>query len=263
MTTAQDGWRTYDEFSPGIDANRLPAADLSGTEITVRATDGPAVRYLFRDGHTVEWAASAGGWDGASGADPYDAVEVGEHAAFLDVGFASRPRESLTTIFSRRTGRALVVHSHIAAQASPEAPQVRQSFWTGEVGDGPVGGPEPVPTRDLIGRRALYRYSPDHLYEHVYLSSERYAWQCLRGVQRGHGDVDLATTYKFDDDLYVFTFREFRIPVASVWLYDMRGLTTTGKFLGLRTDGSPQSTRGGGRILPLGSVAYPEDGQPV
>jgi hypothetical protein len=47
-------------------------------------------------------------------------------------------------------------------------------------------------TRELIGHRKLYRYSPDHLYEHVYLSSERYVWQCIQGVQRAHGAVDMA-----------------------------------------------------------------------
>jgi hypothetical protein len=258
-----EGWKTYDEFSPGIDTSRLPAADLTGSRLTVRLPAGPTVTYRFRDARTVEWWASGGGWDGRGAVDPYDAVEVGEHATFLDVPFVSSPGESLTTIFSRRTHRALGVHSRILPEPVPDTPQVGQTFWTGAVGDGPPAGPEPAPTRDLIGRRALYRYSPDHLYEHVYLSSQRYAWQCLRGVQRGHGDVDLATTYRFDADLYVFTFREFRIPVASVFLYDMRALTSTGKFLGLTGEGRPQHTRAGARILPLGSVAYPEDAQPV
>jgi hypothetical protein len=85
--------------------------------------------------------------------------------------------------------------------------------------------------------RNVFRYSPLHLYEHVYLSSERYAWQCLRGEQRGHGDVDLSTLWKFADGLYLFCFREFVIPVA-----DHR--------------------RAGGHIYPLGAVRYP-DVQPV
>ena len=51
-------------------------------------------------------------------------------------------------------------------------------------------------------------------------------------MQRGHGDVDLSSTYKFDDDLYVFCFREFPIPVASLFLYDMKALTSTGASSG-------------------------------
>lgn len=132
------------------------------------------------------------------------------------------------------------------------------------VGDGEPerDSPTPAPTRDLIGHRFLHRYSPNHLYEHVYLNSERYCWQCLEGVQRGHGDVDLTSTYKFDEDLYVFAFREFRIAVASVFFYDMKGLTSTGRFLGLTGDGHAEHTRSGARIIRLGDVEYP-DVQPV
>lgn len=261
MTTVDQEWKNYDDFAFGIDTNRLPAADLSGTELTVDLSpEGPRMHYAFRDAETVEWTAS-GAWEG-SGTDPYDAVEVGEHAVFLDVPFASRPRESLTTIFSRRTHRALGIHCHIAAEAVPDVPQVSQSFWTGAVNDETPTGPEPHESRILIGRRALYRYSPNHLYEHVYLSSQRYAWQCLEGVQRGHGDVDLTTTYEFDEDLIVFTFREFKIPVASVWLYDMKAQTSTGKFLGLTGEGKPESSKGGANIIQLGVATYP-DAQPV
>lgn len=263
MTAANDDWRTYDELAVGSDTYRLPPADLSGTVLTVDAGRGPLVTYSFADPSDVVWSASRTGWEGSGGTDPYDAVEVAEDALFLNVAFASRPREALTTIAHRSSGHALVVHSQIDEQASADRPQVRQSFWPAVLAGQQVDGPPPAPTRDLIGRRALYRYSPTQLYEHVYLSSERYAWQCLEGVQRGHGDVDLASTYRLAQDLYVFAFREFRIPVATVWLYDMRALTTTGMFLGLTAGGEPMVTRGGGRIMPLGSVVYPDGVAPV
>ena len=118
-------------------------------------------------------------------------------------------------------------------------------------------------SRDLIGKRNLYRYSPHHLYEHVYISSERYAWQCVQGVQRGHGDMDMSTVWKFADGLYLFCFREFRIAVASVWLHDLGyQLMTTGVFLGINGDGEAEHSRAGGHIYPIGSVDYP-DVQPV
>lgn len=263
MSAADDDWRTYDELAVDSDTYRLPSADLSGTELTVAATGGPLVEYRFGDRSTVRWTASGPGWDGAAGTDDCDAVEVGERALFLNVAFASRPREALTTVLDRLSGRALVVHSQIDERAAADRPQVRQTFWPATIAGREPSGPAPAPTRDLIGRRALYRYSPTQLYEHVYLNSERYAWQCLQGVQRGHGDVDLASTYKLDSGLYVFAFREFRIPVATVWLYDMEALTTTGIFLGLTAGGEPMVTRGGGRIMPLGCVTYPEGVAPA
>lgn len=265
MATSIPGedWKTYDQFAHGIDTYRLPGSDRSGTDLTVRLDGGPALQIAFLDAHQARWSAAGDGWENAGGTDEYDAVAIDDRAVFLDLNPASRPRESLTLVFSPRTGRALAVHSQIAAEPEPGVPQVRQTFWTGSTGDVAPSGEPPAPTRDLIGRRNLYRYSPEHLYEHVYLNSERYVWQCLQGVQRGHGDCDLATTYKFDDDLYLFTFREFRIPVASVWLHDFAGMHTTGKFLGLRGDGQAEASRGGGRIIPLGAVSYPDDAPPV
>jgi hypothetical protein len=126
----------------------------------------------------------------------------------------------------------------------------------------PALGAPAAPTRDLIGWRALYRYSPNHLYEHIYLSSERYAWQCLVGEQRGHGDVDLASTWSLGDGLYVFTFREFLIPVAATWLYDLTAMRTTGVFFGLGAAGTAQCKPGGAVITELGRASYPDE-QPI
>jgi hypothetical protein len=265
MTDIEPGWKTYDDFALGIGTNRLPAEDLTGTSLEVRTDSGLILECAFGDADQVSWRATGvPGWEDAAGVDPYDAVAVGEHALFVDLPLVSRPREALTVISSRRSRRALVVVSTIAPDPTPGEPQVRQHFWPGVVGDGDPapGSPTPAPTRDLIGHRFLHRYSPNHLYEHVYLNSERYCWQCLEGVQRGHGDVDLTSTYKFDEDLYVFAFREFRIAVASLFFYDMKALTSTGRFLGLTGDGRAEHTRSGAWISRLGEVEYP-DVQPI
>jgi hypothetical protein len=150
-------------------------------------------------------------------------------------------------VYSTTTNRATVIRSRIAAEAVEGTPQVSQEFWAATTDGGPATGEIPGPSRDLIGKRAVYRYSPHHLYEHIYLSSQRYGWQCLEGVQRGHGDTDLSTVWKFADGLYLFCFREFRIAVASVWLHG---------------EGVSEHSRAGGHIYPLGAVSYP-DAQPV
>jgi len=115
----------------------------------------------------------------------------------------------------------------------------------------------------LIGLRALYTYSPHHVYEHVYLSSQRYRWQCLVGVQRGHSDVDLATTYKFDENQYIFTFREFIIPVASVFFYNFDQMRSTGKFLGVTKDGAIENNPAGAFIQKASMTFYPQGTEPV
>jgi hypothetical protein len=262
----QQEWRTYDEFAYGIDTNRLPRSDkLAGQELRVTFNDGSSFEYRFKDVSTCEWRTVVGPGAGASGTDRYEAVEVDDGVYFIDATFQARPREALTVIANLRTRRALAVFSVVAEKETPGEPRVQQRFHTGTVGDPsiPPEGPEPAPTRDLIGKRALYRYSPNHLYEHIYLSSKRYCWQCLVGVQRGHGDSDLATTYKFDEGRYVFTFREFRIPVASVFFYNMDKLRSTGKFLGVTADGAIENNPAGAYIIPLGTTKYPDGVEPV
>lgn len=258
-----DEWRSYDEFAAGIDTYRLPSADLSGETITIVLDGGLTVRLSFLDADLVSWSADAEFASPDPSTDPYDAVRVRDDVVYLNLPFSTRTREALTLVFSTTTGRALGVHSVIQEVHDDDVPQVTQQFWAGLIDGRPVSGVAPAISRDLIGKRNVYRYSPAHLYEHVYMSSERYMWQCLQGVQRGHGDVDLSTVWKFDDGLYLFCFREFKIAVASVWLHDLGyNLRTTGVFLGLNADGQSEHSKAGGHIYPLGSVIYP-DIQPI
>ncbi len=260
-----DKWRTYDEFAAGIDTYRLPAADLSGEQLLVTLDDGSGLELRFLDAATVEWTARGLLEVPIGTRDPYDAVAVRDDVFFLNLPLTSRERESLTLVYSRRSGRVVAVQSTIQPddQVTEDVPQVAQAFRAGMLRGVRVSGEQPAASRDLIGKRNVYRYSPAHLYEHVYLSSQRYAWQCLQGVQRGHGDVDLSTVWKFEEGLYLFCFREFKIAVASVWLHDLSyQLRTTGIFLGLDGSGAAEHARAGGHIYPLGVVAYP-DVQPV
>lgn len=259
---ADDEWRTYDEFAAGIDTYRLPNTDLAGTELTLTLHDATTVRLQF-EADVVVWEATGSITAAPDTRDPYDAVAVRNDVIFVNLPLQSVERESLTLVYSTTTHRASVVLSVIGDEEIEGTPRVRQTFWSGVTDGGVASASEPGPSRDLIGKRNLYRYSPVHLYEHVYISSQRYAWQCLEGVQRGHGDMDLSTVWKFDDGLYLLCFREFRIAVASVWLHDLGyQLMTTGVFLGLNGEGASEHSRGGGHIYPIGSVAYP-DAQPV
>lgn len=257
-----DDWRTYDEFAAGIDTFRLPNANLEGTELKITLDDDTHIELAFGN-ESVTWQASGSISADAGTTDPYDAVAVREDIYFVNLPFESREREALTLFYSTTSHRVVATLSQIAAEAEEGIPQVSQKFWAGVTDGGEPSGEVPNESRDLIGMRNLYRYSPNHLYEHWYTSSERYAWQNLQGVQRGHGDMDLSTVWKFADGLYLFCFREFRIAVASVWLHDLgANLKTTGIFLGLTGEGKSEHSRAGGDIYPLGHLRYP-DIQPI
>lgn len=253
-------WKNYEDFAAGIDTNRLPTTPaLAGRSLAL--TFGKRRLALdFRSADALQWSQ-----DAEQGSDWYEAIEVAPQTFFLDMTFTAKPRESLTLIVNTASRRVLSIRS-IAADVHVEGrPLVDQFFDVGVLGDerAAPSGTEPAPTRELIGMRTFQRYSPRHLYEHVYLSSQRYCWQCLVGKQRGHGDVDLASYYKFDDQQYVFTFREFLIPVASVFFFNMKDLRSTGKFLGLSSAGAVQNNKAGAFIHKASMTFYAQDAEPV
>ncbi|BCY09346.1 molybdenum cofactor biosynthesis F family protein [Actinoplanes sp. L3-i22] len=251
------GWKGMDDFAPGIDGNRAARTGvLAGTTLDV--DDGGRLHLEFVSADRLRWSSEQGSGDD----DWYEAIEVRPGVFFLTLTFAAEPLRAAVLVVDVPRGRTLTVESHIAAGPTPGRPRVSQLFRPGTVAGTRTLGTPAAPTRDLIGLRALYRYSPEHLYEHIYLSSERYAWQCLVGAQRGHGDVDLASTWSLGDNLYVFTFREFLIPVAATWLYDLTAMRTTGVFFGLGASGAAQCAPGGALITALGRVTYPEE-QPI
>lgn len=253
-------WKNYEDFAAGIDTNRLPTtAALAGK--TFALTFGERRMTLdFQSADALCWSQA-----GEHGRDWYEAIEVAPNTFFLDITFAAKPREALTLIVNTHSRRVLSVRS-IAADVHVEGkPLVDQAFDVGVLGDEPAvpSGIEPGPTRELIGMRTFQRYSPRHLYEHTYLNSQRYCWQCLVGEQRGHGDVDLASYYKFDEQQYLFTFREFLIPVASVFFFNMKDLRSTGKFLGLSSAGAVQNNKAGAFIQRASVTSYEKGAEPV
>lgn len=200
--------------------------------------------------------------DGRSGQDPLEVIEVAPQVYFLDLTFADLPAEAETIVVDFAHNRALSIRSIVREPGeAPGEPRVTQVFRPGMFGE--ASGEAPHLTRDLVELTAHYDYSPNHVYEHIYLSSTRYGWQCLRGVQRGHGDVDLATTYKVGDGLYVFTFREFIIPVASTFVYNLHNMRSTGKFLGVAADGRIVNSPAGAFIKHISRARYEPGLEPV
>ncbi len=75
--------------------------------------------------------------------------------------------------------------------------------------------------------------------------------------------MDLATTYKFAEDQYIFTFREFKIPVASTFFYNFKDMRSTGKFLGITGEGRIQNSPAGAFIRKASMTYYLPGQDPV
>lgn len=259
-TTAPEEWLNYDDFAAGIDHNRIPMTEaLVGQIFTITLNNDREMTLEFKEKHAV--LVTVGG---KAELEWCEAVEVCENTYFIDMTYKTKPTISETLIINTQTLRVLSIECNV--RSSGEAlgePRVAQVYTPGTIAGGEPSGMEPAPTRDLIGLRALYRYSPNHLYEHVYISSERYSWQNLVGVQRGHGDTDMATTYQFSHNQYVFGFREFIIPVASVFFYDWDRMKSTGKFLGVTGAGDIENSQAGADIEKLSMTYYRPGEEPV
>lgn len=260
MTEKPQEWKNYEDFARGIATNRLPVSDcLKGRHCILLLENGRRVtlNFISIDEVIVEE-------NGRKTAEWCEVVAVAQDTCFINLTSKEYPNISETILVNLQTGRVLSIRSTIRAVGEvPGEPRVAQEWVVGILEGQEIMAEAPHESRDLIGLRALYTYSPNHVYEHVYLSSQRYSWQNLKGVQHGHGDTDLATTFKFAPNQYVFGFREFIIPVASVFFYNFEALRSTGTFLGETEDGKARNSPAGALIQKLSMTFYPPGLEPV
>lgn len=251
----------YEDYASEMATHRLPQTGaLVGQTMKITLDSGTSFHLDFVDRNKVAWQMA-----GESGTDWCEVVEVAPQTYFIDVTFAHLPRESQTFVVNVETRQTLGIHTIMREGDVGKEPRAVHEFSPGVVGDPdiPPAGRKPALTRDLIGLRGLYVYSPGQCFEHIYLNSKRYAWQCIVGPLRGEGDVDLASVYKFDDNEYVFAFREFGLPVSTVFFYNWDQMRTTGKFFAIGDDGAIANTPAGALITKLSMAFYPPEMQPI
>jgi len=252
---------TYEDYASKLAVNRLPQTNaLVNQSLKITLASGQSFELEFADRNKVIW--ESGDEDGT---DWCEVVEVAPQTYFIDLTFSHQPWQSQTFIVNVQTRQVLAIRTIMREGDVGKEPRAVHEFWPGVLGDPtiPPTGRKPGPTRDLIGLRALYDYGPEQIMEHIYLSSERYAWQGIIGPLRGQGDVDLSTVYKFDDNQYIFTFREFGLPVSTVFFYNWDQMRLTGKFFAIDDDGAIANTPAGAIIVKLSMAFYPPDLQPV
>jgi hypothetical protein len=151
-------WKNYEDFAAGIATNRLKTTDaLVGKRLQLQFAN-EAMSLNLPSAHEVAWKDGRG-----KGVDWCEVIEVAPNTYFYDMTFASRPREALTVIVNTKSKRVLAVRSVVRPTPVAGEPQVQQEFLAGTLGKPEAGtGVVPAPTRDLIGLRAFYTYSPEH-----------------------------------------------------------------------------------------------------
>jgi hypothetical protein len=251
----------YEDYASELAANRLPQTPaLANQTMKITLELGTSFDLEFADINKVIWESGK-----VRGTDWCEVVEVASNTYFIDITFTNKPHESQTFIANTETRQVLGVCTIMREGDVGDEPRAVHTFAPGVLGDPaiPPTGPTPAPTRDLIGLRGIYTYSPTQCFEHIYLNSQRYAWQCIIGPLRGEGDVDLATVYKFDHNQYIFAFREFGLPVSTVFFYNWDQMRSTGKFFAINENGAIANTPAGALIMKLSMAFYPLDAQPI
>jgi hypothetical protein len=251
----------YEDYASEVATNRLPQSSaLVSQTLQITLDSGTSFDIEFTDLNKCIWQCG-----NDRGTDWCEAVEVAPQTYFIDLTFVRQPRESQTFIVNTETRQVLAIRTIMREGDVGNEPRAVHVFEPGVLGDPatPPKGRTPAPTRDLIGLRGLYTYSPGQCFEHTYLNSLRYAWQCIKGPLRGEGDVDLATVYKFDEYQYIFAFREFGLPVSTVFFYNWDQMKSTGKFFAIGDDGAIANTPAGALINKLSMAFYPLDAQPL
>jgi hypothetical protein len=251
----------YEDYKSEVGINRLPQTEaLVNQAMEITLDSGISFELDFVERNQVTWQRGS-----ERGTDWCEVVEVAPETYFIDMTFAEQPRQSQTFVVDAQTRQVLGIRTIIREGDVGKEPRAAQEFVPGVLGDPaiPPTGFKPAPTRDLIGLRGLYDYGPQQWVEHIYLNSERYVWHGIVGPLRGQGDVDMASYYKFDDNQYIFAFREFGLPVSTVFFYNWDQMRSTGKFFAIGDDGAIANNPAGAFIHKLSVAFYPLDKQPI
>jgi len=251
----------YEDYASEMAFHRLPQTEvLVNQTMKLTLESGSSFDLKFVERNKVAWQSG-----GKEGMDWCEVVEVAPHTYFIDMTFVDEPRQCQTFIVNIETRRVLSIHTIMREGDVGKEPRAVQQFSPGVLGDPsvPPTGRKPSPTRDLIGLRALYTYNPNQVFEHVYLNAQRFAWHCVVGPLRGEADVELTTTYKFDDNQYVLSWREFGLPVSTVFFHNWDQMKETGKFFAIGEEGAISNAIAGALITKLSVAFYPPDAKPI
>ncbi|MCC7461399.1 MAG: hypothetical protein IT480_02935 [Gammaproteobacteria bacterium] len=231
----------FQEWTAGMEQYRPDhTRQLDGT-LRLQRPDGAILELTLADraGHWQVVSAPAAGatepdWFARpAGAGQLTVLPLPGGIYFIDVIIDQEQAAAATcatVVYDRPRSRALVIYTWTFALGDTRRTRSRIDA----VG---VGGPaaEPIErTADLVGRRAMWVYSDNHAYEHIYLNYGTYAWHCLAGPERSIADVDQTRTYKISDAIYVFFVTETVFPWDGVFVLDFTPgrMTNIGRFFG-------------------------------
>ncbi|MDQ1136310.1 hypothetical protein QE410_001109 [Microbacterium sp. SORGH_AS 1204] len=153
---------------------------------------------------------------------PYTAVELTTGLFFVHV----RLRERAVMSFSWDEVAGSLVGA-VGDLGEGDGYHVAQAWFTGVDASRPDAA-LPRPTTELVGRRMRYRYSSDDVYDHVYVTPDRYTWVCMSGAEAGQCDTEPTRAYHVREGVVLFSWLERVLGVEGMVLIDFAQERTVG-----------------------------------
>lgn len=225
----------------------LHCQELAGKKLTLHFEDGNIIEYEFGETE-LQWredSAKKPEWV----EERYYAAKVRQGIYFIDHLRHLEHTTSMSIVADVKHGRFIAVIGRLPTGGEAREPyayralkeleltRVRATILRGSIDKRSVEGALRYElTRELVGKRAEYAYSPTQRYEHIYLNEKFFTWHCLSGAERGLADTDAYSQYKLGDGLYLHVWREKIIPTLGVVVIDLECMRTVGKIMGYKDE---------------------------
>lgn len=233
-----------DAFAPGNHC-LVAVNDLVGRSFVLNFENGWSIRHTFSGHDELTWSPLQTDSPPAAHRETclvtnprpdiyfVDFLKFQEHATSVSLVLNLRENTFVAVIGQLPDAEEALTPSLKRVEQGKPLTGVTASFLRGTI-DVPFqeAGNLPHSTRDLLGKRIEYVYSPQERYEHLYLNERCYTWRCIEGSEKGLADTDICHYYKISDDLYLFVWREKIIPTLGVILINLQAMKTTGKIMG-------------------------------
>jgi len=236
----------HDQFRPD------PSAELAGKRFQLQFEGGPNVTVDLLDPRRLSWRSDGESIWGESGTADYEAVTIRPGIYAVTVSRLDQNSSALV-VLDRGKRRALVnLTTFLGSDGA-----IREATSVFQAGvDEPLRSPF-MPTTELIGKRVAHRYSTTHVFEHIYLNPNTYAFQGLEGPEAGVADVDRADYWKLAEQLYLFSWHERAQPFNGAVVIDLEGGRATGRLVGWDAEGRRTlQVRTGSRATLLSVTTY-------
>jgi hypothetical protein len=242
-------WVDLGEWGKGMDGFKLPSSyELAGQQITLLFNGSREVtKCTFRDAKFLNWDTNASRDKRITNNISYEAIRIDPGIYFVDFLKWKTSATSISLVLDLNAGIAIVLTATL-----PGKQKVKSSFIN-RLGQGvdlssiqveiqhalinPLSPDESIPvherTSDLIGKIIQYTYSPDHVYEHVYLNDRFYTWHCLKGAEAGLADTEVCDYFKIAPYIYLFSWREKIMPTFGLVLINLKTMRSNGKTFGI------------------------------